>query len=85
VLVAGGTFLDPDTCELYNSATGTWSLTGSLNTGRNDHTATLLADGIVLVTGGAFPNGTPIASAELYIKNHDSYRGRWLRHHQQPR
>ena len=53
VLVAGGTSLEIDTAELYDPATGTWSLTGSLNTMRKDHAATLLLNGMVLVTGGA--------------------------------
>lgn len=40
-------------CEIYNPVTGTWSPTGSLNIPRNSHTATLLLDGRILVTGGA--------------------------------
>lgn len=34
------------------AAPGTWSTTGSLNTARMYHTATLLSDGKVLVVGG---------------------------------
>src|ERR1043166_9978634 len=34
------------------ATSGTWSLTGSLNTGRFRHTATLLLNGPVLVQGG---------------------------------
>ena len=48
--------------------TGTWSITGSLAIARAFHTATLLSDGRVLVTGG---NNT--ASAELY----DPGTGNW--------
>ena len=50
-------------------ASGTWTLTGNLNTARYYHTATLLSNGMVLVTGGenAFPN------AELY----DPASGTW--------
>ncbi len=44
----------------------TFALTGSLNTARYQHTATLLPDGEVLVTGGLDVNGNPLASAELY-------------------
>jgi uncharacterized repeat protein (TIGR01451 family) len=48
---------------------GIWTLTGSLNTARNDQTATLLNNGTVLIAGG-FDNsanaGIPLASAELY-------------------
>jgi WD40 repeat protein len=47
------------------AGSGTWQLTGSLHVAREDATATLLADGQVLVAGGQ--NGTIfIASAELY-------------------
>jgi hypothetical protein len=50
---------------------GTWVATGSLATGRSDHTATLLPDGKVLVAAG-YDNGA-LASAELY----DSATGTW--------
>ena len=53
--------------ELYDPATGTFSPTGSMNTARPDHTATLLADGRVLVVGGGGEaTAGSIASAELY-------------------
>jgi N-acetylneuraminic acid mutarotase len=43
------------------SGSGTWTLTGSLNVARTDHTATLLQNGQVLVAGSIYT-----ASAELY-------------------
>ena len=44
---------------------GAWTTTGSLNTPREGHTATLLANGQVLVVGGAEVTGF-LNSAELY-------------------
>src|SRR4029450_7453619 len=44
---------------------GTWEETGSLATGRSDHTATLLPDGQVLVAGGGDSDLLTLASAEL--------------------
>lgn len=41
-----------NTAEIYNPASGRWSSTGSMTYGRSDFTATLLADGRVLVAGG---------------------------------
>jgi hypothetical protein len=70
VLVVGG-IGNSDTAgsaELYEPATGTWSLTGSLGTSRYSHTATLKADGKVLVAGG-FSGFAPTASAELYVSS----------------
>jgi N-acetylneuraminic acid mutarotase len=39
-------------CEIYNIADDEWTFTDSMNTPRFDHTATLLGDGRILVTGG---------------------------------
>src|SRR4030095_10681145 len=43
---------------------GIWKVTGSMATARDQHTATLLRNGKVLVTGGV--GSTYLASAELY-------------------
>ena len=59
--------------ELYDPTTGTWTYTGSLHTGRYNHTATLLSDGRVLVVGGDGTFDSYIASAELY----DPATGNW--------
>jgi hypothetical protein len=73
VLFAGGTptgCCDADaliaSAELYDPKTGTFSPTGSMKTGRDVHTATLLLDGRVLITGGDDTYPHPVASAELY-------------------
>ena len=81
VLVAGGfvgLVSNPQTTPtamLYHPDTNTWTSTGSMTTGRESQTATLLPDGQVLMTGGTLfdhPSvGHPgvlqfLASAELY-------------------
>jgi uncharacterized protein YjdB len=47
------------------TVTGSFTLTGSLNTARYQHTATLLNNGMVLIAGGIGSSGI-LASAELY-------------------
>lgn len=47
------------------AASGTWSSTGNMRSGRDGQTATLLPTGKVLVAGGT-NNGVALASAELY-------------------
>jgi streptogramin lyase len=57
--------------EIYNPATGTWTVTGSLTTPRSFHTTTLLPNGKLLVAGGSTSSST--SSAELY----DAASGVW--------
>src|SRR6266853_426654 len=65
-------FLSAAFLALPSAATpGQWEFTGSLNTARLWHTATLLLDGKVLVVGGF--NNVALASAELY----DPASGTW--------
>ena len=72
VLVTGGFFYDgaePITlasAELYDPVSQTWSLAAPLHVARTGHEATLLANGLVLVTGGGVEGGAPFASAEVY-------------------
>jgi putative Ig domain-containing protein/thrombospondin type 3 repeat protein/galactose oxidase-like protein len=68
VLIAGGNSTDVasifSSAYVYDPATESFALTGSLNTARTLHTATLLPNGKVLIAGGF--NGASLGSAELY-------------------
>jgi len=54
--------------DLYDPTTKKWSATGPMTISREDHSAVLLTNGQVLVTGGTTVdfNGVTVASAELY-------------------
>jgi len=71
VLVVGGrskpagSVIYLSSCEIYNPTAGTWSAASSLPAARADHTATLLADGRVLVVGGQNADGT-FSTALIY-------------------
>lgn len=71
VLVAGGSMFEPPFgatarpgADLYDPATKSWSATAPMAVGRNVHSATLLADGRVLVAGGN--DQEPSNTAEVY-------------------
>jgi hypothetical protein len=84
VLVAGGAgsngatgIVYLDSAELYDPATGAWTITGRLNEARGFHSATLLPDGRVLVAGGIHDDFLNVHSntAEIY----DPATGAWSR------
>jgi len=52
--------------ELFNPTTVTFTDASNMTTARSWHTATLLGDGSVLVTGGVSGGGNVLASAEIY-------------------
>jgi len=66
----GGQTIRPDaSAEIYDPANGTWASAGSMASPRFEHTATLLADGRVLMAGGLGPRSSgvgPLASTEVY-------------------
>ena len=50
--MTGGQGGPRNSAELYDPMTDTWSLIGNIAIGRSAHTANLLADGTLLITGG---------------------------------
>jgi len=78
VFVAGGqSDIAPTTAlssaELYDATSGVWTATFGMAQARYQHTATLLASGLVLVAGGEDPTGGPTASAATYDPVADSW------------
>lgn len=73
VLITGGSNGSPsNTAELYTppemagNSTGSWTQVANMTAGRSYHTATLLSNGDVLLTGGEGTSGV-LASAEIYV------------------
>ncbi|WP_437741150.1 kelch repeat-containing protein [Sorangium sp. So ce1504] len=78
VLVTGGMTNDDEStsivsAELFDPVEGIWTATAPMSFRRFDHTATLLDDGRVLVTGGLTHPGAFLASAEMF----DPVDGGW--------
>jgi N-acetylneuraminic acid mutarotase len=80
VLVAGGSWAvgsitgsELASAELYDPATNRWSPARPMRGSRGWHTATLLRDGQVLVTGGGFCCSTPAVSTEIYDPAQDAW------------
>jgi N-acetylneuraminic acid mutarotase len=81
ILAAGGcTALNSNGCgtatasaEIYNPATGTWTVTGSMAVARGNLSLTLLPNGKVLAAGGSTAAADALGSSELY----DPATGKW--------
>lgn len=80
VLVAGGRDFSGElqSCEIYDPATGSWTVAASMGERRREHTATLLLNGEVLVTGGydrdtAGPSEY-LATSEIYNPETNEWR-----------
>src|SRR5262249_700911 len=57
---------DPAAAFRSRAVEGSWTTTANMSTARALHTATVLIDDRVLVTGGITEKYEPLASAELY-------------------
>lgn len=69
ILLCGGTPGPSLTTQIYNPATNSWANAANMNVARSSHTATLLNNGRVLITGGGV--GFGVASCEIYDVNLD--------------
>jgi uncharacterized protein (TIGR03437 family) len=73
VASSGDISINPGRAALYDSVTGTWSLTGNPAIPRYWHSQTLLPDGRVLVSGGVSWGISSTRNAEIY----DPETGSW--------
>jgi len=84
VVITGG-YADVNTrtatasAEVYDSATGTFIPTGSMNVARAEHTSTLLPNGTVFIGGGfssgGFFSGVQLSTAETYNPLSGNFKG----------
>lgn len=81
VLIAGGNkfsgyptwLLQSAGAELYDPVANAFANTGSMSVGRTLHTATLLADGRVLIAGGATNMGSGVNTAAVALASAEIY------------
>jgi N-acetylneuraminic acid mutarotase len=75
VLITGGAYASGNrfyhlrSCELYDPVTSRWTVINQMNYARAGHTATLLSNGKVLVTGGLYFDG----SNDIYLRSCELY------------
>lgn len=62
-----------NTAEIYDPATQTWTTAAPMAEARAYHTATVLADGRVLVVGGIDASGNALATVEIYDPTTDTW------------
>jgi hypothetical protein len=77
VLIAGGIDSTGNLvkqAEIYDPASGTFSNTGTMVHGRAFHTATVLSNGTILLTGGQTPAGAPLNTAEIYNESNEKFK-----------
>jgi WD40 repeat protein len=80
VLIAGGYTSDInsygalDEAEVYDPATGSFSVTGSMTVSRDSQSATMLPDGRVLIVSGLGLNSGSLASVEVYDPGTGNFR-----------
>jgi Galactose oxidase, central domain len=84
VLIAGGSKCGGDpqagtaisfaTAEIYDPASGSFNPAGNMTVPREDHAATALSDGRVLITGGfSYQGGSYLSSAEVFNPSTDAF------------
>ncbi|AGC49124.1 kelch domain-containing protein [Myxococcus stipitatus DSM 14675] len=73
LVVGGGTARASSTAEVYDGATGLWSLVAAPSTPREHHAAVVTREGSVLVMGGEHSTAGVLASVERF----DPGTGRW--------
>ncbi|WP_063043906.1 Kelch repeat-containing protein [Nocardia pseudovaccinii] len=81
--VGAGSYTGLALCEIFDPHTGAWTPTGSMARPRWNNTATVLADGTVLVTGGGWSGMVSgwvyNAHGDWTTERFDPATGRWTR------